>query len=455
MFKKFVATGLPLVFLGVSASCGEFSNSSTSPSEKIHRGEERKEVSVETSGSGNVTKMDTALFNVDGSVKLPEGAVIPNIPPISCAKQKSKRDLVASVYQDMLNRTPSAEESAKADDPGFKYEDFVERMLSSTAIEDTISKFVTNYFKLGSITAGDKATAAEVQRANDLRLEPVVLIQKNKDKPWPWFWKTQDFYCTESTASLYGLSRPGSYNFVECKLPPERAGLLGLVSVLRAATGGTPTAFYMINNNYRRVRSLLKWTLGIDLQAATNGPSGSGEILPFADCVPTLDTRVQKNKDGSMGTIFGTAAVALSGSTCSGCHSKYNGPLSIAFRRFGPNGELLDFNSIDALKDNDLQGASKAFLKDILAEQNSCWNPDLSHPPKVFQGLTGLAQVISESNKFGEALGIQIPTALGNIKADENMSASIAKKYFEGGQTLKAAFSGFFLSDSYKCEVKN
>jgi hypothetical protein len=168
----------------------------------------------------------------------------------------------------------------------------------------------------------------------------------------------------------------------------------------------------------------------------------------MAECVPTTDMRAD-----AAGKIFGTASVPLSGATCSGCHSPYNGPLSIPFRRFGEKGELLDLASMDRLQNDKTQGVDRDLLKTILAEQNSCWSPDGSEPIP-FEGLAGLGNVLENSPTFGQALGVQIPQLLANVAPDENMTASIAVSYYKGGQTLSSAFQGFFTSESYKCEVK-
>jgi hypothetical protein len=227
------------------------------------------------------------------------------------------------------------------------------------------------------------------------------------------------------------------------------------VSTLRAAsTENNPQAFYRENNNYGRAKNFIYWMKGMKLQANTAGPKGNDNVTPMASCVPTTDMRVKKNEDGTPGLVFGTASVPLSGSACSGCHSKYNAPLSIAFRRFDPNGVLLDFPAIDRLNNEDTGGFSKELLKEILTEQNSCWAVDPDAPPQPFVGLVGLAEIAARNPSFGQALGVQIPELLSNTAPDANMTASISKSYLEGGQTLKAAFKGLFLSESYRCEVK-
>ena len=438
-------------FLGATlfSSCGKPSDSAT-----IARSEEKKEAAVFPNIVGK-EEVDPLLYAADGSVKLPENVVIPAIAPLACEKQKTNRELVAAVYQDLLNRPPTSTEGAIASSPNFNYENFVEDLLNSDSSEDGYAKFVGGLFKLESILPANANNVAEVQVAAELRKEPVTFVTRNKDKPWPWYWKSRKFYCNDTTAPLYGLSRLSSSSFVECTMPEERSGFMGMVSVLRASSpSANPQAFYMTNNNYHRVAAYVYWTTGTVLLAATNGPAGNGELTHLNECVPTTDMRVKEGANGNPGLVFGSAAIPLSGSTCSTCHSVYHAPLSIAFRRFGERGETIELEDIDRLDGNKTQGFDRSYLKDILMEQHSCWNPDGKGLPKPFVGLVGLAEVTAQSNKFGDALGIQVPQLLGNISADANMRTTIARTYYEGGQTLKSAFKGYFVSNSFKCEVK-
>jgi hypothetical protein len=430
-------------------SCGKSSKGAT-----VARAEVKKETAIFPAAVGK-DDFDPMLFNADGTVKLPENVVVPAIAGVACEKPKSSRDLVAAVYQDLLNRPPTTAEGAVAAQSGFDYADFVDKLLASPSAEDGYTKFVSGLFKLESIQPTDPKNPNDVQVSSELRKEPVTFVNRNKEKPWPWFWKSRKFFCNDTTAPLYGLNRLSSSSFVECTMPEERSGFMGMVSVLRASSpSANPQAFYNTNNNYHRVAAYVYWTTGVILLQATNGPAGNGELTHLNECVPTTDMRIKPAAGGAAGLVFGSAAIPLSGSVCSGCHSKYHGPLSIAFRRFGEKGETIELEDIDKLPDAKRNTFDRSYLKEILAEQDSCWNPDGKAPPKPFVGIVGLSEVTSQSNKFGEALGIQVPQLMGNIASDDNMKTTIAKTYYEEGQTLKSAFKGYFLSNSYKCEVK-
>jgi hypothetical protein len=366
----------------------------------------------------------------------------------ACAAKKP-RTFVTSVIQDMAGRQPHADELAKADAAGFDPVKFVDETLASPLIDDAITRFVGNLFRLSNITPDpDGDGTQEGVLVSELRQEPIVLVTRNRDKPWRYFWQTRDAYCTEATAKLYDYPLRDTAGFVACQLPPERAGFLGLVSVLRSTNlANNPQAFYRTNNNYHRVSAAIYFATGVQLQQNTNGSPGTGRGTPMPACAPTTDMRVAKG-----GLVFGTAAIPLKGPACASCHSPNMGPLSVAFRRFGPMGELLKLEDADKFAGVDTNATRTSDLKAILAEDGSCWSPDGKSPPSAFHGLAGLGKVISESRTLGRALGVQIPQHLSNTAATDAMIDAIEKSYWARGETLQAALRGYFLSEPYLCE---
>jgi hypothetical protein len=154
------------------------------------------------------------------------------------------------------------------------------------------------------------------------------------------------------------------------------------------------------------------------------------------------------------GLAFGTALVPTEGSVCASCHSPYNAPVSIAFRRFNEFGERFTFEEIDRLNDQMRHGYSPDFLKKLLNESQSCWSHDKVSPARRYNGQPGLATLIAESGTLGKALGTQIPQMLSNIEPDANTIASIERSFNERGETLTAALRGYFLSDTFQCAEK-
>jgi hypothetical protein len=276
----------------------------------------------------------------------------------------------------------------------------------------------------------------------------VLLVQRNKDKPWRDLFTTRDIYCSSRTAPLYDFPVDRNISgFVGCKMPVERAGLLGLVSVLRAFK----SAYYVANSNRHRVALALYLGQGLQLSAKTDGPAGEGRPEPLAACVPEIDTRIADS-----GLVFGTAAVPKVGPVCAGCHVKYLAPMEPAFLRFGLNGELLNLSDVDNFDNDVLEGIDRGTLKDILEHGGkSCWAPDdPTNPPQNYTGLPGLARLIAGSPKLGQALAVQIQQNLVNRAPEQFTTDAIVKSYQAGGETLQAALRGFFLSEPYQCAAK-
>jgi hypothetical protein len=275
------------------------------------------------------------------------------------------------------------------------------------------------------------------------------LVLRNLDKPWSYFFTTKDIYCTKATAPLYNVAGNESSAFLSCQLPSNRAGFLGLASVLRA----NPSSHATENNNYHRVAFSVYLSSGIILFAATDGPKGTGIGIPLPACVPSTDVR------RTVGGAYGTASVPAVGADCASCHSRYNGPLSVAFRNFNEFGQtwrLEDFDDQNLFSNARITelGTTRAELKVLLNETQSCWSKDGVAPPRTFDGVPGLGRLIAESGLLGQALGVQLPEAMGNQVSDPNMSSTIKSSFNKNGQTLTSAIRGYLLSDSFQCQVK-
>lgn len=359
-----------------------------------------------------------------------------------CPREKTPEQLVAGVALDLFGRAPRDQELALAHDPAFDFETWIDQALSSSESDNGITRFVSNLFRLASITPMDPEDPSDVELASDLRQEPIMLVVRNRHLPWGELFRTRDIYCTVRTARLYNYPVFDVEGFVSCRLPEERAGLLGLASVLRAS----PSAFYSTNNNYHRVSLTMYLAQGMELLANTNGQQG-GRGLPLAPCVPVTDQRVADS-----GLVFGSAAIPLQGSLCASCHSPYLAPLSVGFRLFDRDGSTLSLEALGRLDGDETLGVSRDQLKLILGEQQSCWSNDGVSPPERFEGQPGIGRLVAASPTLGRALGIQIPQNLANMRAPtDEMMLSVERHFNEGGETLDAALKGFFLSETYRC----
>ena len=367
----------------------------------------------------------------------------------SCVQEKTPAQFVTSLTQDLFRRGPTQAELAMANQSSFKAEAMVDWAFTQPDYDTGLAYFVSNLLRLEQNLVPDpNEKGADIGLLADLKPEAVLLVQRNKDKPWSYIFTTQDIYCSAQTAPLYGYPVDKNISgFVGCKMPPERAGILGLVSVLRAFS----SAYYTTNSNRHRVAIALYLGQGLQLAAKTDGPTGSGRPLPLAECVPEIDTRIS-----STGQAFGTAAVPKVGPVCAGCHSKYLAPMEPAFLRFGLKGELLNIVDIDNFPNNMINGIDRDVLKDIMQYGNkSCWDPDdEGAPPQVYTGQPGLARLIGNSPSLGRALAVQIQQNLVNKAIDDTVTKAIMASYEANGKTLQSALRGFFLSPPYQCAVK-
>ena len=364
-----------------------------------------------------------------------------DVVPISCARQKSAFEFVSGVTQDLYSRPPTDAELDAARSDDFSAVEFVRNAVDSPESATGVTRFISNLFKADEI-ALERNSIEEATLVADLRNEASQLVLRNREKKWPWFFTTRDVYCTEATADLYGLQVFGVAGFVPCKLPANRAGFLGLASVLRAF----PSAFYDVNNNYHRVAFTIYLAKGIQLASSTNGPAGEGKVTPMPSCVSTLDVRRSQG-----GQMFGSAGVPGEGAACSLCHSPDHSGIAPAFALFDTGGEAMGLDDVDRIGFTESQGVNRDYLKSILKNDWSCWSPDKNSPPQRYKGQPGLGRVIAETANLGRALGVQIPQMLGNINPNANMVTYIERSYYRGGETLDAALEGYFLSDSYLC----
>lgn len=451
---------LPLLIFAAVTSCGIVKDqpksydspdgSETSSSEDAAPDKDTLEKYDKTHGGILTSVPETSPTPDEASSAV--AAAAGSIVPISCKTPKADLAWANAVTQTLFGRDLNSDERKKALAGSLNRSAFVDEALKSSEATNGVSKFVTNLFRLGSIvvnpTLRNAAAQADAILVSDLQKEPVELVLRNLDKPWAYFFTTRDIFCTKNTAPIYEVTELESGAFVPCKLPSNRAGFLGLASVLRANS----SSFASTNNNYHRVAFALYLAQGFKLLQATNGAKGEGRGMTMPMCAATSDMRKDEG-----GLIYGSAAVPMAGPVCASCHARYNGPLAVAFRHFAPDGRTYSIEDIQKLNDNDVRklGTSKGELISLLNETKSCWSADGISPPRDFAGVPGFGRLIAESGTLGKALGVQVPALLGNESApDANMTSSIAVTFAKEGETLKAAFKGYLMSDSFQCAVK-
>ena len=141
-------------------------------------------------------------------------------------------------------------------DPAFAPAKTVDWAMTQPDYDTGIAYFVSNLLRIEQNLKVDPNDddPEEVALLSDLRLEPVVLVQRNKDKPWPYLFTTQDIYCTPRTAALYGF--PGR---------PQHFGFRQLQDATRARrhpwfgerAASLQDSYYVANSNRHRVSMAL------------------------------------------------------------------------------------------------------------------------------------------------------------------------------------------------------
>ena len=431
-----VALALGVTLAAMSSGCGML---------KKHKSDKNND----TASAADAVNQDGAV-TPDPHAGLPDASQAAATPPadvpFTCLRKKKPAEFMTSLVQDLFRRGPNDDELKMAADPAFDPGKAVDWALGQQDAMNGVAYFVSNLFRIEqNIRAVDPKDVDEAALVADLKQEPVVFIQRNWDKPWSDLMTTRDIFCTARTAPLYKYPVDANISgFVACQMDPERAGLLSLVSVLRAF----PSSFYMVNNNYHRVALAVYLAQGLQLAANTTGPTGDGRPAPLDACVPQVDNRISPD-----GLVYGAAAVPKAGATCAGCHSMYHAPMWSGFLRFGPDGEVLDLTDIDKLNNTDLNGSSRDLLKDILVNGGkSCWRGNgADSPPEVYTGMPGLARIIADSPNLGHALAILVQKNLMNHAPNATATDEVVKYYDENGKSLKAAMRGYFSSDVYEC----
>lgn len=372
---------------------------------------------------------------------------VDSAPLYSCDAAYTNLELSTKVISLLKGRKATVEEDTSAALPDFDYTGFVNEALKSPESDFGISRFVSSLLGLTALLPDENdITSEKLALLGDLRQEAVILVTRNRDKPWSHFFATREIFCTARTGALYGIvteiTEPG---FTGCQLPEDRAGFFGLISFLRAH----PSGYYLVNNNYGRASQVAYLTQGIRLTGDPFRDKGEPGGLPLPACVPRLDTRNDLTDEP-----FGTVAVAEYGSICAGCHSNFLGPLSVAFRRFGPKGQRLEPADLPGIPQTaDAVLTNMDLLGSLLSESQSCWAHAVGGEPQLFDGLAGMATLASTSPELGRALAQQIPEHLAEQLPNENSTWWVKKNYEAESKTLDNAVAGYLNSDSFKCKT--
>ena len=266
------------------------------------------------------------------------------------------------------------------------------------------------------------------------RDEIAELAWSLRDRPWADIFRVEAIPCTSETASFYNASLTGGTTQGTCPLPADRGGVFSLASFLKSNS----SSFLEHSNNYNRAAKVVYAITGTEL--AGDAPRDIGlDVDPLA--FPPSFLRPHQRLDNA-DRPMGTYSIPAAGQYCASCHKSHLGPLSVAFRQFGLQGELLAINR--------LTGPYMENYEEIFQEVRSCWSLQPDEPPQEFVGIRELGELLAKTSQLGVALSHQIPRTFGVDKPSPRVQDEI-KAAFAKEPTLLAALQGFLESQTQSC----
>ena len=327
----------------------------------------------------------------------------------------------------------------------------------------------------GAPTIGNVAGITAPQQA-DLKEEFYRLILGNYDTVnYADLFRSNTVMVSSNTASLYGCTAPAAGTWAPCQLVPPRKTFF----TTRAFLASRPSSFLIENNNYGRVALIFFTLYGEKLFAATAGPTGDAISLP--SCLEGDDMRAIG------GAPRGSAAVALYGAVCQGCHvARGLAAGSVLFRPFSLNGSIYDLATMATASNPDKEqwdtffdrpnpakptetlvspwaiGTTKltpAFMTGLLAASTAAPKSCVATGNKAapYAAVADIAQLVEEylknTTSFSRGFTRHAQRAFMNQSAVTlEMSVKASAAYEAGKQKLPDLMKGYFLSDTLTCD---
>ena len=125
------------------------------------------------------------------------------IPAIQCKREKSDREFVSSVTQALYGRDANSNDLRNIDSSSFSRANFVDNTLADDDSSVGVERFLSGLLGLHRIAVdtdlNDEEQILDAQLIADLVKEPSILVLRNRERPWSWFFTTQQVYCTVLT----------------------------------------------------------------------------------------------------------------------------------------------------------------------------------------------------------------------------------------------------------------
>lgn len=418
-----------------------------------------------------------------------------------CSTFKSGREFINELTFDALDRPPTPKELeliGKGNEP-------VSKQLRQQLVAKISSDWKTEFLNAGMKKFAEKLSSSDkirnsliiddVPLKNDIALEFYQHLKNESEKSYQDVLLSENVYATKLTAPFYGedcvkeTAELGAGEFKKCKMNSKRKGYFTTLGFL----AGRSSSMFQENNNYGRVAAMNEVLRGEPLRPNTSGETGE-TINPLPSCLVSADTRVLLQGDSY--APRGTITVPASGNFCQGCHIRRNlAAGSIAFRPFGPIGELITYEKMDDLANStspnlsshertlrslildsfrsDLWGVLNedglvssfdigkfAKFLDIGTEpgkEKGCIVDGLSEKPKDVTSVSDLVEyMLSDELVLPRGLARIIPRALSNKNStNPEVITAVTNSWTQSKGNLTAAIQAYFATDTYACQLNS
>ena len=416
-----------------------------------------------------------------------------------CSTFKTGREFINELTYDALDRPPNLKELelvGKGSEP-------VTKKVRNQLVAKLSSDWKEEFLKAGmrkfaeKISSSDKIRNSliidDVALKNDIALELYQHLKAEADEPYKNILLSEHIYASKLTAPFYGeeciaaTAELKAGEFVKCKMNSQRKGFFTTLGFL----AGRSSSMFQENNNYGRVAAMNEVLRGEPLRPNTSGETGE-TINPLPTCLVSADNRVLLQGDSF--APRGTITVPASGNFCQGCHIRRNlAAGSIAFRPFGPIGEIITFAKVTDLADSTSTELSShertlrslildSFRSDLWGmlgengnvssftigkfaeflnigtargQEKGCIVDGLSDKPKPVTAVADLVDyTLSDELVLPRGLARIIPRALSNKNStNPEVITAVTDSWAQSKGNLTSAIQAYFATDTYACQL--
>lgn len=420
-----------------------------------------------------------------------------------CNSKATGRQFINRLTSDALGRPPTPKELALVSN----IDQAVTMETRTQLVNRLAAEWKDEFFNYGFKSFADKIAATDRVRTSLVIVDPnlredianefyqLLKSESLAKKSYKDILLSNKVFVTNNTAPLYNETCkkeasqiPTGQKYTPCAMDSDGSPRINFFTTL-GFLASKSSSMFIENNNYGRVAAMNEVIRGEPLLANTTGEQGDS-TNPIPQCFMSSDWRVLF-KDGNAAPR-GTLSIPASGNFCQACHIRRNlAAGAIAFRPFGPMGEILNSDVITKVNTTDVSGLSnpqdvvlKGQIAQIFAEkwhiappntdpipltitpfynflnigtlpgqERGCIVDPLLAKPKTVTKVADLVEyALSDDMVLARGLARIVPRALSNLNATnpEIIKALTSTWKTSGGQLLPI-FQAYFATDTYAC----